>query len=92
MKTTIEVTEADIEKGAPRDGCGCPLALAISRKLDYPRCSVALGNAVLHGKGFYSEDIPLPEEACEFYHDFDYGRPVSPFSFTIDVPEKYINQ
>jgi hypothetical protein len=82
--TTIEVTQEDIDHGAPYVSIACPIALALDR--------------ILPGTGFWrvagyraeNEDggrIVLPEEAFEFQGKFDVIGPsaVKPFSFEIQL-------
>ena len=76
----VEVTEEDIAKGEKKDHCYCPLALAFKRAgLKDP---IVENYTAEHAGGL----IELPLEACDFVHDFDLGRPVEPFTFTVELP------
>lgn len=85
---TIFVTEEDIAEGISRSCEFCPIANAIQRQTPWKYAVVLLScvfeceskRADLHGR------VDLPESACDFIRDFDADRPVSPFSFEIDVP------
>jgi hypothetical protein len=84
---TIHVAQIDIDFGKSNDCESCPIARAIGRV--FPGSEVyVLGDTVTIDKVFYS----LPPECWGFVCDFDKGRPVFPFSFTLDLglrPEGY---
>lgn len=85
-KVRINVTKRDIELGKPGEGEGCPIALAARRHPELKGCAVGLGLIGTEALGY--DSMPLPEEARRFVVDFDDGRPVAPFSFTLEVPEE----
>lgn len=79
----IRVTEADIAEGT-RGACRHPIALAVMRHFQPPdKIEVSLDRVY-----FYTSTIKgprmLPPEACKFIRDFDSGRLVKPFTFTLD--------
>jgi hypothetical protein len=83
MRTiTVNVTQEDIDAGEPGHACGCPLALAIARATD---CKVFIVAGIWTSTSGHRG--PLPESAHRWYWAFDQGKPVSPFSFTIEWPE-----
>lgn len=86
-KKQIHVNLQDIKKAKPCEPMRCPIALAAIRAgLDV---KIGVGEGVLSiadPKSIWI-DIPLPAEAIKFYQDFDDGKPVSPFSFEIELPE-----
>jgi hypothetical protein len=82
-KHTINVTQEDIDQGKRTSPTQCAVALAMRRET---------GNEWVVGE--YDMDnfqtnigVRLPEEARTFIKDFDYGRPVEPFSFTVDIAD-----
>jgi len=78
-RVRVEVTAEDIVKGEPKDHCFCPLALACKR--------AGIRSPVVENYSLESEDgnAALADEACDFVHDFDLGRPVKPFSFEVEL-------
>lgn len=80
MKYTIEVTQEDIDNGECADATGCPVGLAIGR-LNIPKFYGVSHDAVSIGE----RRILLPPEASSFIKDFDDHKPVSPFTFTIEL-------
>jgi hypothetical protein len=95
---TINVTAQDIAE-APSGGnaCGgdCPVQRACRRPFGHIeglwvcRYRISAGGSV----GQYSVDqivAELPRVAWVFILDQDFGRPVAPFSFTIDVDDRWL--
>jgi hypothetical protein len=84
----VEVTAEDIRKGVVGSCDACPVAKALRRtfrtksatvyyvRSATPRCSVKKLDA-----------LPLPLDAAKFAANFDDGKPVSPFSFDLRIPE-----
>jgi hypothetical protein len=80
----VEVTQADIDKGVRHDPFGCPVALAVRRTI---RRRAAVGQSMLYvWFGEQQHDGRLITAVAEFVTFFDAGLPVSPFSFTLNVP------
>jgi hypothetical protein len=87
MKYTIKVTpEIIAQTRANRSmSMSCPIATAITEELQ---------EAVsVNGTSFHSFDDPnlknqyqLPRHARVFVQDFDAGREVKPFEFTVEIP------
>lgn len=84
MKTKakkISVTARDIERGDPLNSLQCPIALACKRtfkrkaEVDGFTAEVKMKNK--------TKVFELPEKAQNFVDDFDAGRTVKPFSFTL---------
>lgn len=78
-KLKITVTQEDIEEGQARSCHRCPVALAMSRTIGrelvvYPHYAGTLGMDVV---------CFFPSEVEQFIADFDEGKPVKPFSFTV---------
>lgn len=87
MKITIGVTQADIDQGAPGEGCLCPIALAVYRALPGPKWDVG-GNCLFRiaPDGEHEMVCSLPATAMRFIFGFDNAQHVYPFSFDLDVP------
>ena len=80
----IEVTQEDINKGAPYRPSTCPVALAISRRLHDKRNVLVGYHTVLIDGRLYD----FPPEATNFIVRFDDREPVQPFKFKLDVKKK----
>lgn len=85
MRTvTVEVTQDDIDAGRRKSCFGCPVARALRRAVGGdawvvgPSWARALADAAA---------LPLPPEAARFVRSFDDRSPVSPFTFTLELPE-----
>jgi len=79
-QVTIEVTAEDIAQGEAFDCGNCPIARAAKRALK-KICVVNLSTAY-----WSTGSAPLTKKARAFVKNFDSGRPVQPFTFTLDVP------
>lgn len=81
----VEVTAEDIADGR-REHCErCPVARAMRRAIGRV---VWVGGAGQWGIGNRSpQPKRLPLRVTDFITAFDTGRPVSPFTFNLDVPE-----
>lgn len=81
----IRVTEADICNGERLSSSGCPIALAVKRRLRRKIVSVSVGYAdVVVGLRENPRAIyPLPADALEFANAFDDGKDVTPFDFDL---------
>lgn len=95
MATRIEVTADDIKAGERGIANKCPIAIAINRHFGpnarYPivaPCEDAPGRWVVswwqRGR-VVNPAVMLPPECGMFASQFDYGVPVSPFSFVMDA-------
>lgn len=82
MKARIEVTEADIKAAIPCNGRACPIANAMTR-LGFDRFWVFSSQVRWSG----DHTSVLPTKAQEFIGSFDWGLPVGPFSFELEIPE-----
>lgn len=91
--TTIEVTRAHIRHGKRGECRNCPIALAVDSHLNRDHyCEVHHDLSILNKHYLFSRvSMPLPASALNFAMDFDYGRPVEPFSFDIDIPTEALN-
>jgi hypothetical protein len=82
----IKVTQADIDAGKPRKCGQCPLALALIRRLKPVADTLTVAGKIsyLDTKGNHRIAY-TPDEAYNFWTDFDAGRPVKPFSFNLKI-------
>lgn len=86
MKTTITVTQADIDKGTVCNGNGCPVALAVRRLIPLDNVS-AFGDAVSG-----PHRINLGVDAQCFIKRFDACYKMEPFTFEADIPEELLGK
>jgi hypothetical protein len=77
----IDVTQQDIAMGEPKKCGRCPIALAIKRVVSGP---VLVFDESVWANGGQAD---LPTTAKDFVTAFDFGNPVHPFSFDLDIPE-----
>jgi len=90
-KIDVAVTSDDIRNGRRHDCMLCPIALAISRTLLCGPTGCGVSNrAVSVFIDQADSQLPvgdhfalLPDEAALFTRNFDRGRDVSPFKFTL---------
>lgn len=83
MKHTITVTERDIIKAQRKSGLFCPIARAIGRH-KFSAGSVYVTS--MYVKFLGGRAAQLPPSAKSFISDFDSGKNVNPFKFTLEVP------
>jgi len=81
---TIEVTADDINQGTRFNCAGCPVALALSRTLEYS-CKVGLDN--WWPADNYEARHRLPPEAKDWRTRYDRKKPVLPFTFEMEGDE-----
>lgn len=81
----VSVTAEDIAAGIRGSSTACPMALALGR-LGFPSISIGLRSMVWDSEGRGYAVTEMPPEVISFGSRFDHGRPVEPFSFTIEVP------
>lgn len=88
MRTvTVEVTQADIEKGCKKDANNCPIARAVLR-CEKSITGVQVADSIT-GWRYDGEEVfrvDTPKAAYDFIDNFDNRRPVAPFTFTLEVP------
>ena len=78
----IDVTQEDIDRGIPREGENCPIALALKRATDIT-WQVDRLSAMCLGDPWLRK-ILLPKQAVDFISDFDLDKTVG--AFTFDFP------
>lgn len=76
----VEVKAEHIREGRPDDAGRCPVALALHEATG-KRCSATWRALFLDGAC-----LPIPKDVQEFVCRFDYGQPVAPFAFDLEVP------
>jgi hypothetical protein len=83
MKCTIAITQKHIEAGLRESFHSCAVALAMSDAgLGAPGVNAFFIEGVSNGEHL---SAVTPGEVRQFVDDFDHGRPVSPFSFEVDL-------
>ncbi len=93
MTIVVDVTAENIAKGVKDDCSRCPVALAIRRALslnvnetsDYVTVNEDEIEIRRDGRNL---SIETPEVAEEFILNFDYGDPVEPFTFPLELEER----
>ena len=80
MKLNINVTQNDINKGVKKSCTSCPIARAIKRLKVVDTVYVYPFTAYIN-----EQHRGLPVEAWQFIQDFDGGREVKPFKFTLEI-------
>lgn len=89
-----EVTEEDMRLGIRKDKYSCPIFRATSRLViedtwvTVDRHSIFLHNYQV--RGHKSKTIKLPIEAKQFIKAFDNALPVSPITFPLDIPDRFL--
>ena len=76
----IDVTQEDIDRGVPRTGDCCPIALALRRTTDRP-WQIDRRMAMCLKRDSWMSLVFLPEQATSFINSFDLGKTVAPFTF-----------
>ena len=97
MKLQIKITQKHIKKGKAGSCLKCPIALAVSEKINkwwplqryhvrvYTESVVILNLWKKDGTEGYNQVAMLPQIAETFIKDFDYKRlPLKPFEFELD--------
>ena len=80
MKKIINITAKDIKNGKRQDCSACPIALAATRAF---KIKMGCGAMILSGDEVKTPNYYLPIKAMRFIKDFDGGKTVAPFKFTI---------
>lgn len=83
----VTVTQGDIDKGFQFSPYSCPIARALKRTRCFPKLRVGR-DRVTYGKDV---SVKLPSKVQRFIANFDYGRPVKPFSFRLNMPKEKRN-
>lgn len=86
-RVRINVTQRDIDRGVRSTLTSCPIALAIKRRVVEDSTVAVTQFAVLYGTFMSS---PFPYRATQFIYHFDLGKPVKPFTFTLELPEEVL--
>ena len=83
---TVEVTADDIAHGKPGRCSSCPIALGVIRS-GIGATDIAVGLETCWVSMAHDEHLTgyeMPDEALDFIDAFDNGRPVAPFSFSME--------
>ena len=96
MLVTINVTDQDINSGVPASACWCPVSQAIQRQTRFGYVATNRKELVL-AEGFAGDRtvVPTPDNVNAFIDAFDRRKvnpdaPVRPFSFQIDIPDRFV--
>lgn len=94
MQILVEVTEDHIENGTPDDCETCMVALAIKPYLKRNQDFCIDGTHLLLTTENKDNPklIPLPVEVQFFINKFDSGKRISPFTFKLDIPKKFLTR
>jgi hypothetical protein len=95
-EVTVAVTQDHISRGTPSDCGRCPVALALLDAM--PGAYLAeVCWAGPDARAWATVWLPrgtltgwLGEAAGPFIHDYDFGDPVEPFTFTMHIPEEAV--
>lgn len=88
-KIVVNVTAKDIREGKQHECDSCPVARAISRKLNRSvRVLITAFRYFQSPRRGWSDLLPLPSKAEFFIAAFDGYKPVRPFRFTLNVPSR----
>ena len=83
-KIKVRVTAQHIAFGKKANYDSCPVALALAEAVGATPTTTGVATTIdLPGH----RDLPLPERVSQWVSDFDAGKPVKPFTFTLRVPE-----
>lgn len=87
MKYEIEVTQEDIDNGAPCKARFCPIALAIKRKIHFEYFAISQ-STFDYGPEENRKYGETPAEVARFISLFDCVRDsVKPFSFELELDD-----
>lgn len=82
---TVNVTQAHIDRGTPEHCSRCPIALATLDAIDtVGAIEVDMSYITLRHPGAPDAQYLLPDNAWRFICHYDTGKPVEPFSFTVE--------
>ncbi len=91
MRVKISVTQEDIDRGNPGMCPTCPVAIAANRILHPYKCAVMpIGNGSEMALALNGEVYDLPKKVFVFVDRFDWGKPVKPLSFYLNVPDSLV--
>lgn len=82
---TVNVTREDIKMGG-RNCWNCPIHRAVKRATGFP---YVIGWVNVYADRFMGKWVcKLPDVATEFIEALHNGKSVSPFTFTLEVPDE----
>ena len=95
MKVVVDVTQEHIDKGEANSPCDCPIALAlrdagIVSPSVYDKIGLGTTNADLTS-AMADDWIECPSIVSKFVSDFDEYRYVEPFTFQLEVDDRYLD-
>ena len=96
MKLKVQVTRLHIKTGRTSDCNFCPIALAFNmafqkNNMTETGCLIGRYNVLIENNN-KSEHLELPIKVQKFIDNYDrkYYKLCSPFSFTINIPERLL--
>jgi len=92
MRTQIEVTARDIQKGEPKTHWACPIARAIKRVVKRVIDVEVEADGVILYSVFDDSHDTLPIRVRNFIYKFDTGKQVKPLTFTLNIPVQYLKK
>lgn len=98
MIIQFSVTESEIERGRPHSSCGCPIALAIRKRLSMVAIVGTRIQVVVPRGGGPDDNVDLgktPVRCGRFIGAFDSGDQdqvefLEPFEFELEVPDELL--
>jgi hypothetical protein len=90
VEAEIKVTPYDIKNGDAGNIFSCPVALAVNRALkDDATSRVGVSTiTIVHDGGRHT--IVSSSEVCNWIHQYDTRKKVEPCTFTLEIPEKFL--
>lgn len=95
MIIQIDVTQDHIDNGKRYECNACPVALAFQKHIndDYSfEINDEYIDVVTKFNGYTQAEITVPCTVTAFVRDFDSIKPVKPFSFQIDIPDRFLRK
>ena len=87
VNVLISVTQEDIDRSTPGDGCDCPVYIAAKRALpDAVELIAGMTDLIFAPYTATARSFPLPPAAIEFIACYDLGHSVAPFEFGVELP------
>lgn len=88
----VNVSQKDIKLGKKGECSGCPVAIAVKRQLGLLDCYVGSPDIDLVPRNGRWFSTAMPTVVSRFVMLFDRREPVSPFTFTLEVPTRFVRK
>ena len=95
MIIQIDVTQDHINNGKRYECNACPIALAFQKHIndDYSfEINDEYIDVVTKFNGYTQDEITVPYTVTAFVRNFDSRKPVEPFSFQIDIQDRFLRK